>query len=344
MRRTLRSVLGTLVVGALVACGRGDDRRPLVVYSAHAGDILTEFERSFEAAHPQVDVVWSYLSPQLALDRMRAERAAPQCDVWWGADAATLTTAARESLLAPYRPTYGEESPPHDAEWRWSGCFWLPMVLGFHPDRISREELPTTLVELGDPRFKDRIVLREPSASGGLRTVFAAVVAAAPSEDEGFNRLAALDRNVRAYEGSPELLFEALEKGPAALTVWNLTDLIFQRKGKGQEKGYRFLPAPFAEPTPTVVDGIAVTPRGAANADARAFYEHVNTLEALAALAERHQRIPVRPSFDRAKLDPDVRDFPWTPLAVDATVLAEKTPGWMRRFEEEILSRRTGRR
>jgi iron(III) transport system substrate-binding protein len=333
-----RSFLPLLLLAAFCAsCGDGGApaRRPLVVYSAHAKDILAEFERSFEAAHADVDVRTIYLGSNELYERIRAERGRPQCDVWWGGDATALSLAADEGLLAPYRPSYADEDFPHDPEWRWTACFALPMVLGYHPGRLPADKLPKTFAALAGPEFAGRIVLREPAASGTMRTFIGALVlrelAAGKSEDEAFALLRGLVKNARPYEGSPELLFEALERGPADLTVWNLTDLVFQRLKNGRS----FLPAPLDEPVPTTLDGVALTTRGGGNADAKAFYEFVNSQAALAELAERHARIPVRPSFDRAKLRAEIRDFPWKRLDVDAARLAREIGRFMRRFEEE---------
>ena len=316
-------------------CGGGDARRPLVVYSAHARDILSEFERAFEAGHPEVDVRTVYLGSNELFERLRAERTNVQCDVWWGGDATALGLAAAEGLLAPYKPTYAGEDFFHDADWRWSACFVLPMVLGYQPSRIKPEELPKTFAEIAAPKFKDRLLLREPAASGTMRTFIGALVAREAAggrgEDAGFALLKGMVANARPYEGKPELLFESLEKGPGDFTIWNLTDLVFQR----MKRGYTFLPAPLDEPVPVTYDGIALSTKGASSADARAFYEFVNTPESLARLAEGHARIPVRPGFDRAKLRPEIREFRFTPLVTDPALLREKTAAWMRRFEEE---------
>jgi iron(III) transport system substrate-binding protein len=328
----------------VAACGGGDARRPLVVYSAHARDILAEFERAFEAARPEVDVRTVYLGSQELFERLRAERANPQCDVWWGGDATALAVAAEEGLLAPYRPSYASEDFVRDEAWRWTACFMLPMVLGYHPGRVSAADLPKTFAELADPRWKGRLLLREPAASGTMRafigSLIAREIAAGRDADAGFALLRGIVANARPYEGKPELLFEALEKGPGDLTVWNLTDLVFQRS----VRGYGFLPAPLAEPVPAVYDGVALTPKGVAGPDAAAFYEFVNTPESLARLAEGHARIPVRPTFDRARLRPEIRDFSFTPLAVDAALLRKETAGWMRRFEEESRTARNAPR
>ena len=101
-RKVLLPILITLL-GA--GCG-GPEKTRLVVASAHGVDLLAEAERTFESAHPDVDVVGLYLGSNEILERLRAGRANPSIHVVWGADAVTLDTAAAENLLAPYRPTW----------------------------------------------------------------------------------------------------------------------------------------------------------------------------------------------------------------------------------------------
>jgi iron(III) transport system substrate-binding protein len=347
MMRT--GLLGLLVVllAALAGCTGGGGKKPVVVYSAHGRDILDQYELEFEKAHPDVDVQNVYMGAEALLDRIRAERRNPQASVWWGSHSTAMDLAAAEGLLVPYEPTYpvdgGDSGGPllRHPDHLWTGCFLLPVVLGYHPARISAAELPKRFAELADPRFKGKIVMRDPAASGTLRTFIGGVLSRSVQETgsdaRGFAYLAALDTNVHHYEGNPELLFEALEHGPASLSVWNLTDFVFQKR----EKGYTFLPAGLDEPVPVVIDAIALVkgPRGE-TPEARAYYEFVNTLDALAILAKTHARIPVRPDFPPDKLLEEIRAVRVEPMVLDRALLAARTPEWMRRYEQEIRGRR----
>lgn len=321
-------------------CGSGDGRKALVVYSPHGRDILQEFEVAFERVHPDVDVVTVYASAAGLLARVRGEKANPQAAVWWGGPAQDFDVAAREGLLDPYQPTYAQEGLPSHRDGYWTACFHLPVVLGYNPALVKREDLPRRWDGLGDERWRGRIVLREPREAGTLRTLVGALVlrarAAGGSDDAGFALLDRIDANVRTYEGSPELMFEKLESGPAALTVWNLTDLVFQN----QQRGYHFLPAGLDEPVPVILDGIALVKGAAARPEAKAFYEYVNTLDAHRILAQRHGRIPARPDFDRSLLNEAVRAVPYAPQDLDLAALADNLPAWMARFDELRAARR----
>jgi iron(III) transport system substrate-binding protein len=345
MRRGLLGLACALLV-LVAGCSGGSGRKAVVVYSAHGRDILDQFEQEFEKAHPDVDVQNVYMGAEALLDRIRAERRNPQAAVWWGSHSTAMDLAAAEGLLVPYEPSYpvdrGDSRGPlmRHPDHLWTGCFLLPIVLGYHPARLPAADLPKRFADLAHPRFKGKIVMRDPAASGTLRTFIGAMLARSVEEtgtdERGFEFLDALDANVHHYEGSPELLFEALEHGPPSLTVWNLTDFVFQKR----EKGYTFLPAGLDEPVPVVIDAIALVKGPGETPEARAYYEFVNTLDALAILAKTHARIPVRPDFPPEKLLDEIRAVKVAPMALDRTALAARIPEWMRRYEKDIRGRR----
>src|SRR5512147_2677951 len=101
-----RSSLALALALALSSCIPGDKRTPLVLYSPHGKELLTEFETQFEKLHPDVDVQWLDMGSQSILDRVRSEKANPQADVWWGAPANLFESAAAENLLEKYTPKW----------------------------------------------------------------------------------------------------------------------------------------------------------------------------------------------------------------------------------------------
>ena len=100
----LRGLSRGVAVIALAACG-SDGRTVLTVYSPHGKDLLQYYEDGFEKANPSIDVQWVDMGSQEVLDRLRAEAANPQADVWFGAPAEIFERAAKEGLLEPHRPT-----------------------------------------------------------------------------------------------------------------------------------------------------------------------------------------------------------------------------------------------
>src|ERR1700730_6891173 len=92
-----------LLLALSPAC-RSDKRTPIVVYSPHGRDLLGLVETTYEKAHPEVDVRWLDMGSQEVYDRVRSEKANPQADVWFGGPNTIFARAAREDLLAPFRP------------------------------------------------------------------------------------------------------------------------------------------------------------------------------------------------------------------------------------------------
>ena len=84
----------------------------LTVYSPHGKELLEYYEKGFENAHPNVDVQWVDMGSQEVLDRLRAEKANPQADVWFGAPAGDLRArGGRKVCSTPYTPTWADKVP-----------------------------------------------------------------------------------------------------------------------------------------------------------------------------------------------------------------------------------------
>ena len=47
-----------------------NNKKKLVVYSPHGKEMLSEFEKQFEAAHPNIDVQWLDMGSQEVFDRV----------------------------------------------------------------------------------------------------------------------------------------------------------------------------------------------------------------------------------------------------------------------------------
>ena len=127
----MRRALLTLAALSALACS-SDKRTVLTVYSPHGPDLLKYFEAGFEQAHPDIDVQWVDMGSQEVLERIRAEAANPQADVWFGAPAEAFDRAAKENLLESYIPTWSNAVPVEgrDEQDRWYGTYLTPEVIG----------------------------------------------------------------------------------------------------------------------------------------------------------------------------------------------------------------------
>lgn len=335
--------LGAVVLVAPLACRRDDGRTPLTIYSPHGRELLVHYEQAFERAHPDIDVQWVDMGSQEVLERVQAERANPQADLWFGAPADAFERAARQGLLDAYRPTWADRVPPEargegDA---WYGTYLTPEVIAYNTARIPRDQAPRDWDDVLDPKWKGEVVIRDPVASGSMRAIWGGILLRSIREtgntQAGWRWLERLDGQTREYAFNPALLYEKLKRGEGLITLYNMPDIATLEQRTGAPVTY-VLPA---SGTPVLVDAIAVL-RGAKHPDAaRAYYEFVTTPDALLHAAEAFKRIPARSDLPPARLPAwmraataDVRAMP-----LDRKMLQDSLDLWMRRWETTVRNR-----
>jgi len=310
----------------------------LVVYSPHGKELLTDLAAQFEKAHPGVRVEWLDMGSQDVLDRVRSEKANPQADVWWGGPSPLFMQAGREGLLQPYRPAWASavDSAYRDPGDLWFGTYVTPDVIMFNRERLRREEAPQDWDDLLDPKWRGRIVLREPFASGTMRAIFFAMIYRHYRErqapEAGYDWLRRLDANTKTYAANPTLLYLALSRGEADLTLWNLPDVFLQREQYGYPFDY-ILPI---SGVPMVTEGIAIVAGAKRPELAKNFYEFVNSPGALVFAAKKYYRIPTRTDLDFSQIPPqmDARQFKALPL--DWQLFADSSAAWMQYWDAHI--------
>jgi iron(III) transport system substrate-binding protein len=333
-------IIGLLVGLSTVACTGNDGRSVVTVYSPHDKALLGYYETEFEKANPTIDVQWLDIGSQEILERIRAEAANPQADVWFGAPSEAFNRATRENLLEPYAPTWAAHVPAEarDSAGNWFGTYITPEVIGYNSAVISEAEAPKDWDDVLDPKWRGRILIRDPVASGTMRAIFGAIITRAVSQtgspDAGYTWLRRLDAQTKEYTLNPAMLYQKLERQEGDLTLWDMPDMAML-----QERGTLRYVIP-ASGTPLIVDAIAIV-RGTDVADAaKKYYEFVTTPEALATAAQRFYRIPARTDIPASSLPQWIRDARTkiTPMPVDHAKLDE----WMTHWDSHI--RNSGRR
>lgn len=338
-------VRGAWCVVALLGCSR-DQRTPLVIYSPHGRDLLTLFETRFEALHPDVDVRWLDMGSQDVYDRVRSERANPQADIWFGGPSLILAQAARDSLLDCARPSWADAIPPRA---RGEGdCYFAayetPAVFLYAEKVVPAADAPQDWDDLLHPRWKDKLIIRDPLASGTMRAVFGLIMVRSQKSPgdtaSGFAWLRRLDGQTREYIQNPALVSEKIARQEGLVTVWDLPDVLISRR-RGMPVGYLFP----RSGTVAIEDGIAVV-RGSKRLDvARAFQEFVGSPEMQIAAAREVFRLPARSDLPADSLPDWVRDVRRRMVVadVDWRLLAERGPEWMRWWDQHVRGTGAGR-
>jgi len=338
VRVPLAAPLAAFVVLTLVAC-KGDSRTPLVLYSPHGRDLLQLFEQTYEKAHPEVDVRWLDMGSQDVYDRVRSEAANPQADVWFGGPDTIFARGAAEGLLAPHRLPWATAltadcRAPQDLYF----CLYLTApVLVYNRDAVPAADAPADWEDLLDPRWKGKVLIRDPLASGTMRTLFGMVLAKSVAEtgspERGFEWLSRLDAQTKEYAQNPALLFTKLTRREGLITVWELTDMFWQQQ-RGVPIAYKFA----ASGTPVIADAVGIVAHAPHPQEAAAFVDWLGTLEAQRLAAEKAYRLPARTDLPREQLPEWAQQVlaQMKPARYDRALVAAHGAEWMERWDRQI--------
>lgn len=327
----------------LTGC-RSDGRTPVVLYSPHGRDQLTLLEHAFEAKHPGIDVRWLDMGSQEILDRLRFERVNPQADVWFGGPTTIFDRGIYDSVLAPYRPAWAERVGPVGVgpNDRYFPVYRTPAVIAFNTRLVARADAPKDWDDVLDPRWRDKVLIREPMASGTMRAIWGLILVRSLRETgdttRGMAWLRRLDAQTKAYTLNPAILDERLARGEGLVTLWDLPDILISRS-KGMPFDYTFP----RSGTVVIDDAIGLVRGSRHPAAAKEFIDFVGSEEGQLLAAERVFRLPSRRDLPQDRIPHWVagveREMVVAPM--DWALLATNGPAWMSYWDRHV--RGTGR-
>ena len=340
MKRAFTSTAAlVLIVLPVLIASCGDGRTPLTIYSPHGRDLLSLVEETFEAQNPNIDVRWLDMGSQEVYDRVRTEAANPQCDVWFGGPATIFGRGARDGLLEAFRPTWADHIPPSSAhpEDLYFALYRTPPILVYNEDVVSPEDAPRDWDDLLDPKWQGKVLVRDPLASGTMRTIFGMVLAQSVTETggttRGFEWLKRLDAQTKEYVHSPALLHQKIMRQEGMVTLWELTDILFQRL-RGASLGYSFP----TSGSPVIDDSIGLV-KGSRNPEAaKAFIEWVGSREAQVMAVEQAFRLPSRTDLPAETLPQWAREAlaQLVTADVDWDLIEAEGAEWMNTWDREV--------
>jgi iron(III) transport system substrate-binding protein len=329
---------GAALIALALAC-RSDGRTPVVLYSPHGRDQLTLLEHAFESERPDIDVRWLDMGSQEILDRVRFERVNPQADVWFGGPTTTFDLGVRDSLLQPYRPAWADRVGPNGigpGELYWP-LYRTPAVIAYNDRLVSPADAPHDWDDVLAARWRDRIFIRDPMASGTMRAIWGLILVRSIRETgdtaRGMAWLRRLDASTRTYALNPAILDAKLARGEGLVTLWDLPDILIGRS-KGLPFGYAFP----RSGTVVIDDAIALVRGSRHPAAARAFIDFVGGVEAQLLAAERVYRLPARHDLPADRVPAWVAEVEAGMLVapMDWPMLAERGAAWMSYWDRHV--------
>lgn len=326
------SALLSVALGTFAGCT--DRTREVVVYTSvdqvFSEPILRDFEKQ---SGLKVRAVFDTEETKSTgvLNRLIAEAAHPQADVFWSGDPVRPFVLIKRGLVEPYVSPNAAGIPPdfRAADGSWTGFAARARVLLVNRTRVSGSALPRSVRDLADARWKGATAIANPLF--GTTTMHVAALFTAWGEDQGRALLDALKANQARVVSSNGEVKRLVAAGEVAFGLAD-TDDAHEALAEGAPIEVVF---PDQDQLGTLVMPTTVSlMRGSPHPDAgRKLIDHLLRPEVERQLAESAAHLPLRPGI---KTPPGVKgggDF--RAMQVDYARVAEemeRMQPWVKRW------------
>lgn len=167
------------------------------------------------------------------LAQLRAEKANPKLDVWFGGTGDPHLIAAEEGLSEPYESARLAGLQPW-AQQQWTasgkrsvGIYSGAVGFGFNTELLKKKNIaePKCWADIVTPAYKGEIQVANPNSSGTAYTIIATLVQLW-DEDKAFAYLKQLHPNVNAYTRSGTGPIKAVARGETAVSLSFVHDAV----------------------------------------------------------------------------------------------------------------------
>ena len=305
----------------------------LVIYSTHPEDLLESIAEDF-TAETGIEVEFINLKGELA-DRVRSEQANPQADIMFGGDTATYMVLDKEGCFAKSNPSWAAnvDAAYKDPEGHWYGTYRTPMVLFYNTETLDAADAPKDWTDLADAKYKDQIVTRDAKSSSMRSTVAALVqyITATQGEEAAWNYIAALNDNIKNYYNSGSMMFQAIGKGEASISMAVINDVFKNRDNNG-------MPLEMVIPSSgaiVITDCVAQIENAPHPEAAAAFMEFIGSDACQIANANEFNRMPITDAV--LSQCPAWMQTEFSALDVDWTAISENQSAWLDKWTTDYM-------
>jgi iron(III) transport system substrate-binding protein len=208
----------------LAACGGGSGGgsggdADLVVYSGRSEALVDPILERFEK-ESGLDVRVQYADTSELTPTLLEEGANSPADVFFSQDAGALAALANEGLLDPIPAGALElvDDRFKDPDGRWVGVTGRARVIGYSTDRVPEAELPQSVFEVTDPKWKGRVGFPPTNASF---VAFVSALIESVGRDRTKAFLEGLDANGAKRYDNNVLALRAVAAGEVDLALVN---------------------------------------------------------------------------------------------------------------------------
>ena len=233
MKNTTSLTIGILALGIAWTTGASAQGK-MTLYCSAQEDWCQVMARGFEEASG-VKVNMTRKSSGETFAQIKAEASNPKGDVWWGGTGDPHLQAAEEDLTQPYISPMRSElndwaiAQAESAGNKTIGIYSGALGYGFNTELLAKNKLPEPKCwkDLLKPEYKGFVQMANPNSSGTAYTTLATIVQLF-GEDEGFEFMKGLHKNISNYTKSGSAPIKAAARGENTIGIVFMHDAVKQ--------------------------------------------------------------------------------------------------------------------
>ena len=210
-----------------------------------------------------------------ALAQLNAEKANPKTDIWFGGTGDPHLQAAEQNLTLEYKSPQltalypWAQKQAADSKFRTVGVYLGPLGFGYNTELLAKKKVapPTSWADLLKPEFKGEIQMANAASSGTSYTVIATLVQLM-GEDQAFDYMKKLHKNVSTYTRSGVAPAKAVARGETAVSISFVHDVTTEAA-----QGFPAASVTPSEGTGAEIGSMSIVKDGPNTEAAKKFYE-----------------------------------------------------------------------
>ena len=305
IRRTIAALAAAAATTSLLtSCSSGDDADKLVIYNAQHEQLVDEIVKEF-TEETGIEVEMRNGKDLELANQLVTEGKASKADVFLTENSPAMSLVQNAGLFT----TVGEKSLANIPEQyrpddnSWTGFAARETVLVYNPEMIAEEELPTSLLDLAKPEWKDKVSF---SPTGADFQAIVASVLALEGEDATKEWLAGLKANGTIYDNNL-VVMESVNAGETATGIIYHYYWYRDQEEAGENSDDSLLHL-FGNQDPGAflsISGAGVLANGKHNADAQKFLEFLTGEQGQKIVSESYAlEYPLNPAVDIRSIPP----------------------------------------
>ncbi len=196
MKKLLVVALAAMMLFSLAISVQAEPTGAVMLYSSLKESQLAAVKEAFQAKYPGIVMDYYQAGTGKIKTKIATEQQAGQvaADILWVGDSSDYLTFKEQGILEAYVSPEAETIAPvfKDPDNLYVGARLVVMGLAYNTNKVTPEEAPTKWTDLLDERFRDMIIMTDPTESGTTAYLVGALVNNEKYGWDFFEKLAAM--------------------------------------------------------------------------------------------------------------------------------------------------------